>query len=116
MISTQAVQVIERVRGFWPSPAMTDQECAAWMSELTDPAKNIEFDRALSAVSRLSSTDRFRPPVGQFVQKVRGLTPAAAPLPQPAIEGDCAERATRWMQKIRAENPSIFKTNRTVGS
>jgi hypothetical protein len=65
--NSQAHEVIGKLRGYWPTPQMDDDEERVWMDLLTDPRKSVRFETAISTISRLSG-EQFRPRPGAFTQ------------------------------------------------
>ena len=70
---SQAVEVVGRVKGFWPTPTMTAEEETVWMDLLTDPKHPVAFTEAMGAVSRLSASEAFRPRPGAIASLARGV-------------------------------------------
>ena len=71
MRTAQAHELVERIRGFWPTPAMEEAEVRVWMDVLTDKARPLTFEAASTTVSRLAASEAFRPRPGQLVSLTR---------------------------------------------
>jgi hypothetical protein len=97
MNANAANTVIARLAGYWPTPAMTDEEALAWVEVLTSPDpfgtgrrgdRSITLDEARRWLSRRLG-DQFRPRPGQLVEWVRAERRSAQRVltpPRPAPE------------------------------
>ena len=71
MNATQADGLIAMLSGYWPSPALSDDEGAAWMVTLTRGAR-FTVDEARSVlVACAENGDKWRPRAGEFVAMVQ---------------------------------------------
>ena len=64
----QAREIVSKLRGYWPTPAMSEDEVNVWTDALTDPQRPSRFDDVMKVISRLSSTEQFRPRAGSVMQ------------------------------------------------
>lgn len=109
MNADHAEQIVRRMIGYWPTPAISDEEAVAWVEELTKPDLGITPTEALAVLRRASyGADPHRPRPGQLVAAVlaerralgrvaetrRALTAGR----EGAVSG---ERASAWARACR---------------
>ena len=85
MNNTEIDTVLEILSGYWPTPALTDEECKAWYAELRGPLKitTEEAGKVIAGWARSGAEWRLRP--GQIVSEVQALRRKRAldrPLPE----------------------------------
>ncbi|HXN60013.1 MAG TPA: hypothetical protein VN886_06125 [Acidimicrobiales bacterium] len=95
MNTTEADTVLEILSGYWPTPALTDEEVKAWYNELCRSYLKITTEEAgkiIAASARSGETFRLRP--GQIVAEVQALRrrraldcPPALPSPDEFMTG-----------------------------
>ena len=73
MNTSEAETVLEVLSGYWPTPALTEEEVKAWVTELCGHMKitTEEAAKVIHAWSRSGETFRLRP--GQIVAEVQAL-------------------------------------------
>ena len=74
MNTTEADTVLEILSGYWPTPALTDEEVKAWYAELCGSHMRItteEAGKVIAAWARSGEEWRLRP--GQIVAEVQAL-------------------------------------------
>lgn len=109
MNADRAQQVVRWVSGYWPSPAISDEEAVAWVEELTNPSVNIQPDEALSVLRRCSYAGQVhRPRPGQVIAAVQAERRARARIIDTSrmLEAGRAgavspERASQWVRACR---------------
>ena len=69
----EADTVLEVLSGYWPTPALTDEECMAWVTELCGRMRITaeEAAKVITHWARSGETFRMRP--GQIVAEVQAL-------------------------------------------
>jgi len=70
----EADAVLEILSGYWPTPALSDEECKAWYSELCGSYIKIKTEEAgtvIAAWARSGEEWRLRP--GQIVAEIQAL-------------------------------------------
>jgi hypothetical protein len=84
----EADTILEILSGYWPTPALTDEEVKAWLNELCGRHMRItseEAGRVIAGFARTGSTFRLRP--GQIVSEVQALRRRRAlDRPVPALQ------------------------------
>jgi hypothetical protein len=73
MNATEAHTVLEVLSGYWPTPALTEEEVKAWVTELCGRQKitTEEAAKVITAWARSGETFRLRP--GQIVAEIQAL-------------------------------------------
>ena len=102
MNTTEADTVLEILSGYWPTPALTDEEIKAWYVELCGPLKitTEEASKVIAAQARSGQEWRMRP--GQIVIEVQQLRRRRAlDRPLPALpSGDQILRGDELVAKV----------------
>ena len=99
MKPTQAREVLAKLNGYWPTPAMTDEETEVWLDVLTDTQRHIRFEDATGLLSRLSSSEQFRPRPGSFSALARAQRSTEHLTNCPTCHG------TTWREMTPEETP-----------
>lgn len=109
MNAEHAEQIVRRMMGYWPTPAISDEEAVAWVQELTNPALAVTPTEALSVIRKASyAGEPHRPRPGQLVAAVQAERRALGRVEdtrraltagrEGAVSG---ERASAWARACR---------------
>jgi hypothetical protein len=109
MTSDEARQVVTRLVGYWPSPALDDAQAVAWVDELTNPVLRITPAEAITVLRRAShSGQTYRPTCGQVVAGVQAerraqarITDTSKMLAERRAGAVSPERAGQWLAACR---------------
>jgi len=101
--------ILAQLAGYWPSPALTTEEAAAWTTVLTDPSLGVTVNEARAVIRKASyAGGTFRPRPGQIVAAVLterraqcALADAGRMLTTGRAEAVDVERAGRWIAACR---------------
>lgn len=77
MNAGDAREVIRRVQGHWPTPAMRDEEYDVWLEELTNVIQQITVSEARDAIGPFTENADRRPRIGQVIQAIKANRAAA---------------------------------------
>lgn len=86
MTASEARAVLAAISGYWPTPAVTEEEAAAWLRELASPLRitHEEAQTVIDDQARHGEVHRLRP--GQLVAEVQALRRYRRLMtPQPAL-------------------------------
>ncbi len=115
MSADQVRQVLLALAGYWPSPALSDEETVAYTTELLGPAR-ITYDEAMATIKDEAGRE-WRPRPGVFVALVRHYRrQAALRRPKPALPSGArvASREVSIAQVARCRE--LLATGRSVDS
>jgi hypothetical protein len=123
MTATEARAILAAISGYWPTPAITEEEAAAWLRELASPMRITSEEARTVIDDRARAGVEFRLRPGQLVSEVQALrryrrlmTPLPA-LPAPSfVESEDhdeirAQTLAQWRAAV-ADGPRLLAERR----